>query len=248
MILIRRFLEKHSPTILTVFSVAGLISTVVLAVKATPKAVQIIEGEQYYRESVDKEETPTLEKVKLVYPCYLPAAIMGGITIACIVNANSINLKRNAALATLYSISETALKEYQSKIVETIGKGKAQTIKDTIYEGKLKKNPVSERNVIVTGRGDTLCYDDHSGRYFKSDIENIRKKQNDVNRDLLFDGYVSLNDVYYALGLSNTKLGYQLGWKVEDGQIEFKFSSHLAEDGTPCLVIDYEPQPKIGYN
>lgn len=247
MILIRRFLEKHSPTILTGLSIAGLISTVVLAVKATPKALQILEEETKPNKFLTVELS-TLEKAKLVYPCYLPAAIMGGVTIACTIGANSINLKRNAALATLYSISEAALKEYQSKIVETIGKGKAQKIKDSIYQGKLKKNPVSEHNLIITGRGDTLCYDDHSGRYFKSDIENIRKKQNDVNRDLLFDGYVSLNDVYYALGLSNTKLGYQLGWKVEDGQIEFKFSSHLAEDGTPCLVIDYEPQPKIGYN
>ena len=60
--------------------------------------------------------------------------------------------------------------------------------------------------------------------------------------------YITLNDVYYALGLSNTKMGDDLAWSVEDGMIDFNFSSQLTEDGIPCLVVDYTIGPRFDYN
>ena len=132
---------------------------------------------------------------------------MGSLTVACIIGANSINLRRNAALATVYSLTEATLKEYQSKVVSTIGEVKEKAIKDEIAKDKIEKNKPKKSNVVVTGSGDTLCYDSISGRYFKSDIEKIKSSVNELNRDLLYEMFVSLNDVYYALGLSNIKNG-----------------------------------------
>lgn len=246
-------LARNSPTILTGVSVAGLIATVTMAVKATPKALAILEEEEYgqgHRKGYDKYDVnlvSKLEIVKLTWQCYIPTALMGGMTICCIIGANSINLRRNAALASIYSLTEAALKEYQAKVIETFGEAKANKIKDSIDEDTIRKNPVRDREVIITGRGETLCYETVSGRYFKGDIEKIRKIQNELNRDLLNETFISMNDVYEALGLSYTKIGDDLGWDANEGLIEFRFSSQLSEDEVPCLVIDYHDKPRYNY-
>lgn len=241
---IRTAVTKHSPEILTGIGITGMITTTVLAVRATPKALILIE-ERKDEANVDKL-TP-VETVKTAWTCYIPAAITGGLSIICLIGASSVNARRNAALATAYTLSESALKEYQEKVVEQIGEKKEQAVRDAIAKDKLEQNPVTNREVIITEKGDTLCYDALSGRYFKSDIDKIKKAVNEINKNLLGDDYISLNDFYYELGLDNTKLGDELGWNVNDGLIDLNFSSQLASDGTPCLVINYQVAPKYDY-
>ena len=59
--------------------------------------------------------------------------------------------------------------------------------------------------------------------------------------------YVSLNDFYYEIGLPSIKLGDDIGWNIDNGYIDLHFSSQLAEDGRPCLVIDYLYGPRYDY-
>lgn len=235
------FLVKNSPTLLVGASVAGVITTAVLAVKATPKALEIINNEQWDRSNKYGDgHIDVKDFIALTWKCYVPAAIMGGVTISCIIGANSINLRRNAALAGLYSLSETALKEYQAKVVETIGENKHRAIKEDMVKDRIHKNPVNDKEVIITGSGETLCYDALSGRYFKSDIEHIRKVINKLNRDMISDSVITLNEVYDELDLQSTKLGEMTGWHLDDGMIEPHFSSQLTTNGKPCLVLDFE--------
>lgn len=243
-------LTKNSPTILTGIGVAGLVATTVLAVKATPKALEILQDEIDTRERVrfPIEALTPQEVVKLTWKCYLPAAAMGLITVGCIIGANSINLRRNAALVSVYSLSEAALKEYQAKVVETIGQNKERKIKDDIAKDKIAKNPVSDNEIVITNLGDTLCYDALSGRYFKSDIEKIRQVFNKLSRDLMTEMFIDLNTIYSELGLKGTKLGETIGWHIDDGLIEADFSSQLTENGTPCLVLDYVTEPRYNHN
>ena len=102
---------------------------------------------------------------------------------------------------------------------------------------------------MVLREGNTLCYDAVSGRYFKSDIETIRKAVNELNRRMLRENYVCLNEFYGEIGLPYTNLGDDIGWSIDrDGLIELDLSSQLAEDGTPCLVISYRVTPRFGYD
>lgn len=242
-------LQKNSPTILTGFAVAGLVSTVVLAVKATPKAYYLIEQAnvrkrfeaEHYED--DLKLTP-IETIKTTYKCYIPALVMGTLTVGCIISANSVNLKRNAALASVYALSEQALKEYQSKVVEMIGPTKARAVKDDIVKDKISRTPATEKEVIVTGKGEVMCYDVMSGRYFQSDIEEIKRCVNDFNHDLLTDMFMSINELYYRLGLSETKMGNLMGWHIDNGLLEVSFSSHLTPEGYPCLALDYSVEPR----
>lgn len=240
-------LSKNSPTILTGLAVAGVFTTAAMAVRATPKAMILLE-ERRKLWSDNDQELPIKLYLQTTYKCYIPAVLMGTATMACIISANSINLRRNAALASVFSITETALKEYQSKVVEIVGEKKAQTIKDELAKDKVVKNPVNQNNIIITGKGETLCYDALSGRYFKSDIEKIKRALNDVSRTMLSDMSMPLNEVYYALGLTDTKMGDILGWHVDDGLIEAEFSSQLTEDGIPCLVLGFSIDPRYIYN
>lgn len=235
---------KHSPEILTGIGIAGMVTTIVMAVKATPKALILIE-EKKNEEGLDSL-TP-IETVKASWQCYIPSAIVGTVSIFCLIGASSANLRRNTALATAYTLSESALKGYQGKVVETIGDKKEQFVRDSIAKDKLDENPVTTREVIITEKGNTLCYDTISGRYFKSDIDKLKKAMNELNRNMLDEMFISLNDFYYEIGLSNTKLGDDLGWNVSEGLIDLKFSSQLTDDGTPCVVMDYSIAPKYDY-
>ena len=241
----RAVIQKRTPEILTGVGIAGMLTTTILAVKATPKALIMIEEAKRAQE-IDKLKP--IEVIKTTWKCYIPSVITCGASIACLVGASSVNMRRNAALATAYEISKTALTEYRDKVVETIGEKKEQTIRDKIAEEHIDKNPVSKGDVIITDKGNTLCYDHHSGRYFKSDIDKIKKAINEVNRLMLRDNYVSLNDFYDELGLEHTKIGDELGWSINDGLLELYFSSQIADDGTPCIVINYEEAPKYGFS
>lgn len=240
----RTAVKKHSPEILTGIGIAGMITTTVMAVRATPKALILIE------EKKDELEVDTLtpkETIQTVWACYIPAAAIGTVSIACLIGASSVNMRRRAALATAYTLSESALKEYQEKVVETIGEKKEQAVRDAVAKDKIEKNPVTSREVIITERGNTLCYDAVSGRYFKSDIDKLKKAANELNRQMRDEMYISLNDFYYEIGLNPVSIGDEIGWNIDKGYIDLSFSSQLADDGTPCLVIEYHVAPRYDF-
>lgn len=238
---------QHSPEILTGIGIAGMITTTVMAVKSTPKALDLMaELKEKHKNDAEKKEIAK-EVVTKVAPVYLPSVITGGLSIACLIGASSVNARRNAALATAYTLSESALKEYQEKVVATIGEKKEKNVRDAIAKDKVDKNPVSNCEVIVTEKGNTLCYDTISGRYFTSDIEKLKRTENELNKRLLSEMYIGLNELYYELGLRCTDQGNELGWNINDGMINFDFSSQLADDGRPCLVVGYRVGPRYGY-
>lgn len=241
----RQFANKHSPEILTGIGIAGMITTTVLAVRATPKALELLE-EKKNEDWVD--ELSLLEVVKTAWKPYVPAAVTGIASVACLIGASSVNAKRNAALATAYKLSETALTEYREKVIETIGEKKEKTVRDKVAEERVKKNPVSKSEVIVTNNGTTLCFDPISARYFKSSIDKIKRAENELNKQMLHDisGYVSLNEFYDELGLDHTSVGDDLGWNV-DRLIDISFSSQLNDNGEPSVVLDYLVAPKYDF-
>jgi hypothetical protein len=238
---IRMSINKHSPEILMGIGIAGMVTTTVMAVRATPKALILI-GDKKAENDVDKL-TP-VETIKTTWTCYIPAAITGCLSIICLIGASSVNARRNAAIATAYTLSESALKEYQEKVIETIGEKKEQTVRDAIAKDRIEQDPVTSKEVIITEKGNTLCYDSISGRYFKSDIDKIKKAENELNRRMRDEMYISLNEFYCEIGLNPTSIGDDLGWNIDNGYIELSFSSQLADEGTPCLVIDYQVAPR----
>lgn len=241
----KTIVQKRAPEILTGVGIAGMITTTVFAVKATPKALMLIEEKKL---DTDVEKLSVVETVKTVWPCYIPPVITGVVSVGCLIGASSVNMRRNAALATAYALSETTLKDYQEKVFETLGEKKAEEVRDAVAKDKLDKKPVDENTIVMTERGNTLMFEPLSGRYFRSDIDIVKRIISELNLLLVTDDYVSLNDFYCAIGLGETQMGDMLGWNVQSAKIEVHFGTNLAANGEPCVVIDFVKPPIYDYN
>ena len=251
---LQKTVVKHGPEILTGIGIAGMITTTVLAVKATPKAMELIEEEkERLKEHEDDVVQLTVgETVKAAWKPYIPAMVTGVVSTGCLIGAQSINSRRNAALATAYQVSTAALneyKEYKEKVVETIGEKKEQAIRDEIAKDRIEKNPPSEAPILITGKGNTLCYDLYSDRYFKSDIDRIKRAMNNLNYRMNcgMEMYISLNEFYDEIGLAHVKVGDDVGWRIDHGLIDIHFGSQLTEDDEPCVVIEHLVPPEYDY-
>lgn len=254
--------QKHSPEILIGVGVVSMASTVVLAVKATPKALELIEEEKANKiQNATIEEAKEwdvngeipmkpLEVVKVAWKPYIPAAVSGVVSVACFIGANSVHAKRNAALATAYQLSTTAFNEYREKVVETIGEKKETAVRDKISKDKVDKNPVNDSVIIMTGKGNTLCYDSHSDRYFRSDIDKIKNAVLTLNEKMINGNemYISLNEFYDEIGLKHTETGSVLGWRIDKGKIDIRYSAQITDDNEPCIVLDHLMPPEYGFD
>lgn len=247
---VRLSLSKHSPEILMGMGIAGMITTTVLAVKATPKAIHLVEEK---KKELDVEKLTPVETVKTAWKCYVPAAVTGVASVGCLIGSNSVSARRHAALATAYRLSESAYSKYRDKVVETIGEKKERTVRDKVSEEQVKENPVSNTGVIVTGKGKTLCFDPLSSRYFYSDLEKIKRAANKLNYEINTSPFhndgKTLNDFYEEIGLPPTMTGDGLGWNLNTGLIDIYPSAQLVDDGDehegePCLVLNYTNPPQ----
>ena len=239
----------NSPVILTAIGVTGTITTALFAGRASFKAAQIIaEEERAARESTGDEgyTCNTRRKFDLTWKLYIPAIGTGVLTVACIIAANRIGTRRAAAMAAAFSLSEKAFTEYKEKVIEKLGDADEKKVRDEIAQDRVNRNPLSSREVIITGNGDVLCHDSITGRYFQSNVESLRKAQNDINAQINHDYYASLSDFYNLIGLPDTKYSGEVGWN-SDVQLELKFSTVLSEDGRPCISLEFEVYPIRDY-
>jgi hypothetical protein len=235
------FTKKNAPKILSFVGVFMAGAAVASAIPATKKAMELIEEEKL-SEGVDK--LSAADTIKTVWKCYIPTAMLFGASASCFAGSNVISEKRTSALASAYAMSKGALQTYTEKVVETVGEKKEAEIRDSIAKDKLEQNPIQNNQIIFTDKGNTLCYDSISGRYFKSDIDKLKKSVNELNRMMTIHSYITLNDFYYEIGLDNIKIGDEFGWDIDSGLIDLKFSSNLTPNGEPCLVVDYEVKHK----
>jgi len=242
-----RTLSDNSPVILTGMAVAGTVSAAILAAKGGMQAQQELDALlEEVEEGRANEELLTFQgKVKTTWKFYIPAGLMTGATVACVIGAHSVNTRRNAAIMSAYSLTDKAFQEYKEKVVEQLGEKKEQLVRDDIAKDHLESNPPSDTTVVIQG-DKTLCYDGVTGRYFESDMQTLRKAVNDINEKCINEVYASQNDFYRLIGLDPIAIGEEIGWR-SDHLLDISFSSHLTGDGVPCLSLDYLVGPIRGY-
>lgn len=233
-----RFITKHAPTILTSVGVAGVLSTAILSAKASFEANDLVRR----KELVEDRTLTRGESFKLCWKLYIPTAMVVVSTGAAVIFSHGVHSKRNAALVGLYTLSETTFKEYKGRIKEIIGQNEERKIRDSVTQKTIDQKPVSQSQIVFTGNGQTLCYDSMSGRYFKSDIESVRRAENTLNAKLVQFNDMCLNDFYYLLGLKPTTLGDIVGWNA-DNMLRIDFTAMLSDENQPCIVLNYEVKP-----
>ena len=248
---VEHFVGENSPAIMTGIGVAGTLVTAYLTGKATIKATDIIREYEHHIEEGRRanilDDLTVKEKVELTWKLYIPPALAATTTISAIVCANRIGARRTAAVAAAYSLSEKAFAEYKEKVLERLGEGKEQEMRDEIAQSRLEKTEGGSQIIIVEGEGDVLCLDTMSGRYFKSSIEKIRKAQNDINEHIYDFMYASLSEFYELIGLDSNAYSDEVGWNP-DRPMRLDFSAGMAKDDKPCVVVEYNVAPVRNYH
>ena len=255
-------LVKHSPQILSALGVVGMTGAVIAAVKQPVKVEEELyelEKEEEKAAQQEAEEKDIQDKVikhpfwpraKIYIKHYwLTVALMVSSAV-CIIFANKIHLKRQAALLAAYQLSTMNYNELKEKIVQLDGKKKLKFLSDDIAKDKMAANPLSTSNVLIIGDGQHLIYDGHSGRYFMGRIEDVQAAEIEVKKQLVYGQSVSLNDYYSMLKLPHVNDGYELGWKLSGPgckDFDISYSSHVTDTGRPALVLNYEVGPIYEY-
>lgn len=57
----------------------------------------------------------------------------------------------------------------------------------------------------------------------------------------------SITDSRESQGLSNTDMGDELGWNIDDGLLEISYGAMVANDGRPCITLEYHVAPRYDF-
>lgn len=242
-----RFLKRNASTILTCVGAVGVVATSVMAVKATPKALVLLEKAKEEK----GEDLTKWEMVKMVGPTYIPAVITGAATIACIFGSNIISKHQQAALMSAYALLDNSYKEYKNKVDELYGEEAGVKIREEIAKDKYTGD-----NILLDDTKE-LFYDFYSGQYFNSSIEEVQRAEYEVNRTLYVEGYVGVNKFYEELGLPTRPEYDEIGWTCGQLEsmywhtwIEFEHTETIIDDsdehgGLPCTIVYMPLEPVI---
>lgn len=235
-------ISDHSPEILTGLGIGGFFTAIVMAVKVTPKACQMIEEKKL---DTEKDKLSTGEVIQATWKYYIPTAITAGCATACVVGATKTGLKRNAALAAALQISQESFDIYKNKVIETLGEKKESEIREKYDEEMVKRYPPRGFE-IDPFPPDTICCFER--RYFYSNWDKIRGAVMQIGENMInspFDPSATLNDWFELVGLGLTEEADRVGWDIRiNGVPELNTPSCIQfEDGRICYVISFKNPP-----
>lgn len=246
-----RFFKKNSSTILTVLGAGGVIATTVMAVKATPKALEVLKQ----AEEEKGEKLTVLEKVKVAGPAYIPSAVVGASTIACIFGANALNQRQQASIAGAYALLDQSYKEFKKKVDELHGEDASTQIKTEIAKDKIVTHHKADHDEVHED-DECLFIDMSRMMYFSSTHDKVLRGFDCFNEMLAMRGYASVNDLYELIGAEPLDEGCEYGWseKMFDLRMEqrepeviFTLEKQILDDGMEIWTIepDIDPSPEF---
>lgn len=169
-------LKKHSPEILIVGGIVGVVVSTVMACVATTKTKDILDTTkkdvklihdrkddpqiEYSEHDMKKDLTATYFKtagrfVKL----YAPSVILGALSLTSVITSNAILRKRVVALSAAYAAVDKGFKDYRNRVIERFGEEtdkdlrfgiQSKTIKETVVDPKTGKEKTVEKEIKVS--------------------------------------------------------------------------------------------------
>ena len=249
--------SKHSPAILAGIGVVSIVSTAIFAVKATPKATQVLDEGKDDIERIKEDDDFTEDEKKLEIreirkqmciefaKLYWKAAANAALGTTAIIFAYRTQNKRNLALSAAYALAAQELTDWKetARELKILNKGNEQKIRDKMTEKKVERAKDSNKQVIFTGTGEDLFIDDWSGQVFKSSVVEVEKAVNEWNSQMLMYDQVTLNDLYYLLKIPEVPAG-DLGFESGHGTVGVIFGSSLVGDKA-YITMGFDRQPTI---
>lgn len=220
--------------------------TTVMAVKATPKAIRLLEAKKEEK----GEELTKWETVKTAGPVYIPSVLLGVTTLTCIFGAEVLNKRQQAALTSAYALLDQSYKTYKHKVDELYGEEAGDKVRESIAKDKYEET--DEKPEVSEGK--QLFYDFYSNRYFESTIADVIWAEYETNRTMSVYGTISLNNYYNFLGLDELPEYEELGWSAGmmndacwHSWIEFDHRVVEIDDDLECVIINMPYEPSPGY-
>ena len=193
--------QKHSPEILMGVGVVGVVTSTVMACKATMKLNDILEESKETRDKIKEVEnnpkyedkySPEDAKKDLainyvqtgmkVAKLYAPAVLLGGASLGCLLASNDILRKRNAALSAAYMTVDKSFKEYRNRVTERFGEEvekeirygiKAEQIETTVVDEDGNETTVTDtvKTMDPNSYSDYARFFDAASPYWQNDPE-----------------------------------------------------------------------------
>lgn len=249
-------LKRNSPTILTCFAACGLVATTVTAIRATPKAMKIVEEAKKGDTDNTKRDLEKTEIVRLTWKYYIPSAVFCVTTLICMFGANALNKRQQAQLMSAYAIVNQSYKRYTSKVKELYGEDVHKTVTDAIVKEDCKDISVNAYSAFSSSSLDFddgnsevrhTFYDSFSNRYFETTISKVLQAEYHLNRNFTLRGDNTVNEFYEFLGLASIDGGDYIGWAVCDEVmwIDFDHQKTVLDDGMEVYIIEpvFTPLP-----
>lgn len=259
-------IRANSPVLLMSTAVVGAVSATIMAAVGGYKAREIIYRAELKKaeethEGIDSLEDyeiamrengplPLVEKVKLTWLCYTPAAITLVSSVASVVGLHVIHNRRHLAMASLYAVAESKLADeyetYKAKAEELLGEKKTEKLHEELDKKRAEEAFEDNEVIVLEGDSNQLCV--INGRYFESNWDKIQKAWAECLLMLEGPGGApgfSLNDFYDNLGLSRIDLGNHLGWSQSKMDNIYK-SVEEAKNGKAAMAVCFRNEPQEG--
>lgn len=249
--------KKHSPTLLFAVGVAGVVTTVVLASRATLKMEEVLaeaeknkveigdalalETDEYNENDATQDHAVNrVQTAVKIVRLYAPAVAVGVVSVACLTGSHYILTKRNIALTAAYAGVDKAFKEYRSRVIDELGQEKDDEFRYGTVEKQVTvqtdDGPKTKTIRVADKKGDiyTFLFAEETSKNWQRQASYnsmfLNSQQNYMNDLLTARGHVFLNEVLDALGLERTKAGAITGWVKGNGDsfVDFGIMRDLA--------------------
>jgi hypothetical protein len=238
-------IKKHSPELLLVSGVVGVVTSTVLACRATLKLEQVLDEHERTIEKVKAVEISTyterhrqahLAEVRIraalsIAKLYAPSVTLGVLSVGCLVGSHRILSTRNAGIMAAYATLEKGFEEYRARVTSEVGEEKERELRFgktvTTVDEDGRKRTVFE--ACENGPSTYAVFFDEFNPNWNNTTPFynqmfLKCQQQYANDMLTARGHVTLNDVYDMLGLPRTKAGFVVGWLKNgsgDGYVDF---------------------------
>lgn len=246
--------QKYSPELLIGFGIASYLTSLILAVKATPKAEDLI-----VQAEDEKEDALTIvETVKAAWKPYVPAALTFVTGTGAVICGLKIKNDRFAETATALAVSQAMVSKYQEKTEELAGKDKADEIDKEVRKDVARNMAKDSVNALPPSNiaGVLPFWDPFSNTAFYISLLGLKTAGVNLNQRIYTgsEPYVTYDDLYDELNeqgayppLKHTAISCDYGWTPDMGGIEFDVDSDGIpfehghwNDGTPCYIMSFK--------
>lgn len=255
------WIKNNSSSILTCLGAGGVVATVVLAIKATPKAIDKIKTARIDKavdiqdgriiNHIDRsksgwQQLPELTVLETVMACgkeYIPTVAVGAASLVCIFGSNVLSRRQQASMAAAYTALASAFEGYRDKVRTICGPDTDEMIVRAMEQEK--QDAEDDRPPWDEIQTFYLECNGCAPKFFERTMEQVMRAEYEANRLFILKGSLTLNEFLQILNLPTVEVGDSIGWEEYIGEtqfgyrwIDFNHRYFITDDGLTVCSID----------